>query len=305
MAATTIEGKRILLTGASSGIGRALAKRLGERGAALAIAARSEGELEHVADEIVGDGGTRPVVLVTDLSVRDEAARLAARAIDALGEIDVLINNAGGGVGGSIASVGDRDEGREAFEVNYWSPLALAAAIIPRMRARESGIIVNVTSGAQVTVWPLFGAYAATKAAFASATLTMEMELQGTGIRVVEVCPGPVDTAVQGETRLAPGIGKMLRAVPMGSAHVLATKIVRALERGDRRLVYPGPVHVGLLFPRLVRWRARRLWSQTRTQLDPAAQQMIAELVVRTGSHGDPIAREAREQWERARTGVR
>jgi NAD(P)-dependent dehydrogenase (short-subunit alcohol dehydrogenase family) len=74
-----------------------------------------------------------------------------------------FINNAGGGVGGRIVAVGDRDEAREAFEINYWSPLALIQALAPPMLERGEGAIVNVTSMAQVSTWPSFGAYAATK----------------------------------------------------------------------------------------------------------------------------------------------
>lgn len=298
MTAIRLAGSRILLTGASSGIGRALAKRLAERGAMLAITARRKDLLDDVADEISAAGGIRPVVFVSDLSVRGAAAELARDALDALSEIDVLINNAGGGVGGTIAGIGDRDEGREAFEINYWSPLALAGAIVPQMRARRSGVVVNVTSGAQVMQWPLFGGYAATKAAFASATRNMQMELQGTGVRVVEVIPGAVDTAVQGETRLAPGIDKLLKALPMGDADVLAQRIVRTLERGDDRLVYPKVVEVGLTVPRVARWRGSRLWRKLWPTLDPPTTEAMHEIVIRTGTYGDPIVQEARRDWE-------
>src|SRR5207244_4240475 len=131
---------------------------------------------------------------------------LANEAEETLGGIDILVNNAGGGVGGRIAAVADRDEAREAFETNYWSPLALINALLPAMAERGWGAVVNVTSMAQVSTWPGFGGYAATKAALGVATETLAMELTDSGVHVIEVIPGPVDTAVQGETRLAPGI---------------------------------------------------------------------------------------------------
>src|SRR5947209_7169945 len=112
---TELRGSRILLTGASSGIGRELAKRLASEGTILAIAARRRPLLEELAEEIRRTGADRPFVLESDLSVRGNALELAHRAVDALGAVDVLINNAGGGVGGSVWAVGDRDEGREAF----------------------------------------------------------------------------------------------------------------------------------------------------------------------------------------------
>src|SRR5919106_123655 len=131
MAGIQIAGSHVLLTGASSGIGRELARELAGRGARRALAAEAE---------------------------------------EALGAIDILINNAGGGLGGRIAAVGDRDEAREAFETNYWSPLALISSLVPSMAARGRGAVVNVTSMAQVGTWPGFGAYAATKAALGVAT---------------------------------------------------------------------------------------------------------------------------------------
>lgn len=301
MAGVDINGSRILVTGASSGIGRELAKELAAKGGVLAIAARRQHELETLAEEIAGRGHVKPVVIVNDLSRRGAAAELAAEAVHALGGVDALINNAGGGVGGQIWVVGDRDEAREAFEINYWSPLALIQSLVPAMRERGQGVVVNVTSMAQVSSWPGFGAYAATKAAFGLATETLAMELSDSPVYVLEVIPGPVDTAVQGETRLAPGIDRMLRRSPLGDARALAKQIARAIERGSTRLIYPRRAGFAFLLPALVRWDTRRLAARAARETDPAIRDALAGLVVRTGSMGDDVARHAREAWERER----
>src|SRR5438067_292899 len=110
--------KRVLVTGASSGIGRALALEFAARGAALAIAARRGSELEKVAAQVTDRGGVPPVVVESDLSRRGEAADLAAKVVSELGAVDVLVNNAGGGGGGLQWAAADRNESREIFEVN-------------------------------------------------------------------------------------------------------------------------------------------------------------------------------------------
>jgi short-subunit dehydrogenase len=296
-----LRGSRVLLTGASSGIGRELGRLLADRGARLALAARRRPLLEDLAAEIVAHGIPEPVVLETDLSRRGNALDLAREAEDALGGIDVLINNAGGGVGGAQWAVGDRDEGREAFEVNLWSPLALTAALVPKMRARGSGAVVNVTSMAHIGTWPSFGHYAATKAALVVATETLRMELVGSGVHVLHVIPGPVDTAVQGETRLIPGIERMLSRTPMGNARVMADRIVRSLEGRKNRLIYPRRTAIAWILPSLARWDGYRLAAKTARELDPEERELLSELVVRSGSMGHPMAQEAREEWERTR----
>src|SRR5438046_10485276 len=107
---TRLQDSGVLVTGASSGIGRELALELGRRGARVAIAARRKERLDEVAEAVAAAGGVRPSVHVADLSERGAAASLAAEAEQALGAVDVLVNNAGGGVGGSQWRVGDRDE---------------------------------------------------------------------------------------------------------------------------------------------------------------------------------------------------
>lgn len=293
-----MSGRRVLLTGASSGIGAELTRVLAARGDRLAIAARRRERLEALAGEV---GTPRPIVFEADLSVRGAAAELAAEAEGALGGIDVLINNAGGGVGGRIGTVGDADAAREAFEVNYWSPLALVHALLPRMLERGSGVIVNVTSVAQVSTWPGFGAYAATKGALGVATETLRLELLGTGVHVLEAIPGPVDTAVQGETRLAPGIGEMLDRVPLGDAAEMARRMVRAIDRGRAQVIYPRRAGIAYHAPSLARWDTRRTAARVARDLDPEVRAALEGLVVRTGSRGDDVARFAREEWERSR----
>jgi uncharacterized protein len=292
----TIAGKRVLLTGASSGIGKELAKQLGSRGAHLAIVARRRPQLESLAAQIEAAGGARPAVFEADLSSRGAAREVATAALEQLGEVEVLINNAGGGVGGRIAAVADREEAREAFEVNYWSPLALVGALAPPMRERGSGAIVNVTSMGKITTWPGFGAYAATKAALSVATETLAMEMTGTGVHVMEVLPGPVDTAVQGETRLAPGIDRMLGRMPLGDAATMASRIITGLERNRRRVIYPRLATMAYLLPALASHDLRRRASRAAREVE--GWDALEGLVVRTGSQGDEINRYAREQWE-------
>src|SRR3954469_15837829 len=298
---TKVKDAPVLLTGASSGIGRELALVLAARGARLAVSARRRELLESLADEVAARGGVRPVVVDADLAQRGAAAWLAGEAVAALGRVDVLINNAGGGVGGSQWAVGDDDAARDAFEVNYWSPLALIGALVPAMRERRSGAVVNVTSIAQVNTWPAFGAYAATKAALGLATETLRLERSGSGVHVLEAIPGPVDTAVQGETRLVPGIERMLDRVPLGDAAEMARRIVSSLERRRPTVIYPGRARLAYMFPSLARPDGRRLARRVTAETDPALLEAVLGLVVRTGSAGDEAARIAGEEWERAR----
>jgi short-subunit dehydrogenase len=294
----SVDGRAVLLTGASSGIGHQLARRLGARGARLAIAARRVPELNALAAEIAAAGGHRPVVLPADLSTRGAAADLGERAQEAIGRIEVLINNAGGGVGGSQWAVADGDPAREAFEVNLWSPLALIGLLVPPMRDCSDGVVVNVTSAAQTVTWPCFGTYAATKAALGLATETLRLELMNSGVHVVEVIPGPVDTAVQGETRLIPGIDRLLKPLGMGDPDTAARRIVTAIEQRQARVVYPAAATVGLALPTLGRRRARRLVAKTFATVPADDREALLSLAIRSGSAGDPAVQEARKAWE-------
>ena len=300
MARVEIMGSRVLLTGASSGIGREMAKEFTARGASLAISARRRPLLDDVADEIAGRGHDRPAVIEADLSQRGQAAALAGEAEAALGGIDILVNNAGGGVGGAQWAVGDSDPGREAFEINVWSPAALIQALVPAMRERRRGAVVNVTSLAQISTWPGFGTYAATKAALGVMTETLRMELIDSPVHVLESIPGPVNTAVQAETRLIPGIERMLDRMSLGDPAVMARVTVQALERGKDRVIYPGIGRFVYTLPTVVRRDIRRRVAQTVREIDAGTREAMMSLVVRSGSMGDPMAREAREAWEEA-----
>ena len=178
-----LTGKRVLLTGASSGIGRALAIRLAGEGAVMVLAARRGELLEDLAEEIHAAGPSRPTVVSTDLSDPGAAESLGRYALEALGgSIDIVINNAGASLTGPQSLVADSDAARKVFEVNVWSPLALTAAVLPAMRAAGTGTVVNVTSTVQSVPLPLIGYYGASKAALAQATRSLRLELADTGI---------------------------------------------------------------------------------------------------------------------------
>ena len=285
------EDRTVLLTGASGAIGAETARRLGAGGARLAISARREERLISLADQVEAAGCTRPTVLAADLGRRGVAAELAERALAALGEIDVLINNAGASVQGLTWTAGDGDEAREVLETNFWSPLALSASLVPRMLSRGSGAIINVGSLARVSPFPHLGHYAASRSALSLATEVLGMELDPRGVRVVEVALGPVDTPASRENRALTGADGWLDGRPgLGDVDHAAAAIVAAAQGDARGVVfYPRALRWAHRFPGLGRRYARRM---------ARGANLHDEAVRLGGSSGDAGLRALRDQWE-------
>jgi uncharacterized protein len=252
-----LHGKRIVLTGASSGIGRALAIALADKGAILLLAARRRELLDGVASEVEAAGHQRPIVIDTDLSTAGAAESLGKAALTVLGgTVDVVINNAGANVTGPQSLIGDSALARTLFEVNVWSPLALTSTLLPSMMAAGSGVIVNVTSTVQAVPLPLLGYYGASKAALAQATKSLRLELAETPIRVLEVVPGSTDTALRDIDEL-PWKSAPPKTLPPVSPKSTAAAVVRALQRGATRVVYPSYSLIPLELPAAGRLVAR------------------------------------------------
>jgi uncharacterized protein len=289
-----LEGRTVLLTGASGAIGAEVARRLARRGARLALSARREGRLTELADEIVSAGGQRPVAMTADLGRPGEAALLAERAVEALGGVDVLINNAGASMQGLTWVAGDCEEAREVMETNLWSPLALVAALAPAMEERGGGAVVNVGSMIQVSPFPHLGHYAASRSALAMATQVLGMELGPRGIRVVEVALGPVDTPGSHENRALAGAAGWLDGRPgLGRVESAAAAIVAAAEERAAGVVF---------YPRVLRWAHRLPALGHRYARRTARDADLADTAVRLGgSAGDDRLRDLRDQWEASR----
>jgi uncharacterized protein len=266
-----LRGKKVLITGASSGIGYATARALAAQGAILAVCGRNVMRLEELANVIASRGNVRPVVLAADLSRRDAAEALAARAVEALGSIDILINNAAVEGVGSYAAAGDDERSRELFETNYWSPSALTSALISPMRTRGHGAIVNVSSLGAITPVSGTGHYASSKAALATATQALRSELSGSGVLVMLVYPGFVDTPMLREFKARPDLAARMRRalslMPVGGPEGLASAIVTALRKERKTVVYPRTYAITPLAPGVSRWFSSVLFGSAIVQL--------------------------------------
>lgn len=248
---TRLEGLGAVVTGASSGIGRAIAIELARRGARVALVGRDVRALEATARDIDREGGRAAVVLPADLSVRGEPVRVAKEADKLLGGVDILVNNAAVQMFAAIEAAGDGEEARTIIETNLFAPLALIAALVPDMRLRKRGCIVDVSSLAATMQTPMSGAYSASKAALGSITETLRLELAGTGVDVLHVFLGPVETPMFAEGRAI--AADIIDRTPRGKPDVLARRIADAIERRGRLVVYPRWTWIGRLLPSLAR----------------------------------------------------
>jgi short-subunit dehydrogenase len=183
-----------IITGASSGIGEATARALAAEGYEVALIARRAERLEMLAKRIEEAGG-RAFPIVADLADEAATARAAREALDALGRIDLLVNNAGYSPGAAIEQF-TRPEIRHIFDVNLFSALQMIGAVTPLMREQGGGRIVNVGSVAGMIPAPLAVPYGASKVGMHAATDALRLELAPFGIRLALVIPGFVDTAV-------------------------------------------------------------------------------------------------------------
>ncbi|HXH40657.1 MAG TPA: SDR family NAD(P)-dependent oxidoreductase [Thermoanaerobaculia bacterium] len=250
--------KTAVITGASSGIGRAAALELARRGANLVLAARRAELLEEVAGQCRALGVECRVV-VTDVTQRADCEHL----IDAAGNVDILVNNAGFAIFDPIESA--RPDDLEAMmQTNYFGAVWCTQAVLPQMLARRQGTIVNVASIAGIMGYARMGGYCATKFAMIGFSEALRDEVLGRGVCVAMVCPGTVETQffAKAERGKMPGASRLILAI---KPEQVARAIVHAAEDGKYRRVLPVGAALYMrfkeAFPRLAHLLMRRVSS--------------------------------------------
>jgi short-subunit dehydrogenase len=229
-----------LITGASSGIGAAIAAELARRGHNCVLVARREDRLRELATALADEHGVRAEVLTADLGDAAARDRLAAEA-EALGlDVEILVNNAGYGDNGRVND-GDRERLLAMVRLNCEALLDLQARYSAGMVERGRGAILNVASTAAFQPMPGTATYAATKAFVLSLSEGTHAEVKGKGVTVTALCPGPVKT----EFAEVAGIGGAEEQLPdmfWASPEEIATAAVSGLDKG-KRVVIPGVIN--------------------------------------------------------------
>ncbi len=185
-----LTGKVALVTGGSKGLGKAMARGLAEAGADVIISSRHEEDLRTALDEILRGTGRRGKYVVADMSRRGEADRLAAAALEAMGRVDVLVNNAGTNRPQAIDAITD-EVWDEILEINLSSVMALTRALVPQMKARRWGRVIHISSVMAFVSKEKRNIYSATKAALLGLARASALDLGADGVTVNCLAPGP------------------------------------------------------------------------------------------------------------------
>jgi len=256
-------GDVVWVTGASSGIGEALARRFARRGARVILSSRREDRLEAVRRTC--DSPDHHVVLPLDLGRPETLGDAAREALERCGRVDVMVHN-GGVSQRALAEDTSLDVDRRMLEVDYLGPVALTKALLPSMLERESGRFVVVSSLVGKIGTPLRSSYSAAKHALHGFFDSLRAEVHDRGVRVTLVCPGFIHTELSLHALTGDGEpqGKMDRAQAHGmSADACAARIARALDRGEDEVLVGGrevwAVRLERFFPGLFRRVIRRV----------------------------------------------
>ncbi|HEY9860847.1 MAG TPA: SDR family NAD(P)-dependent oxidoreductase [Candidatus Obscuribacterales bacterium] len=243
-----LNNKTILMTGGSRGLGLVMARQLIQQGARLAICARDEAELERARHELVDQRGGQVLALPCDVTDQAQVEQLVQQVRDRFGAIDILINNAGTDIVGPMDTLTLQDYD-DAMKLHFWAPLYTTYAVLPEMRQRREGRIVNVSSIGGKVVSPHMVAYCASKFALTGFSEAMRTELAQEGITVTTVCPGFIRTGVvdhvivKGQNRKEFAWFSISDSLPLisTSAENVARQTIAALRRGDAEIVISLP----------------------------------------------------------------
>jgi short-subunit dehydrogenase len=230
-------GKTALVTGASSGIGEAFARRLAAGGAdVLLTSLPAERErLEVIAAELAEQHSVRAGAVVADLAESGAPADLQAQVDELDYDPDILVNSAGIGVSGRFVST-PLEQQLRMIRVNVEALVALTGLYLPRMAARRTGAVVNVGSTAALQPMPYFGVYAASKAFVQSFGEALWAEYRRTGVRVITVCTGPVDTPFHGNGDAPTGVRRFIKRRYL-TPDLVAASALDAVERDQPTVV--------------------------------------------------------------------
>ena len=256
-----LAGKIVVVTGASMGIGEAIAKIFADQGASVVMLSRDAGRVEAARGRV--GHSERTLAMACDVRHREDIDRAIGLTLHHFQRIDVWVNNAGHGLLDSVAQM-DMAACREMFDTNFFGAVAAMQAVIPVMRQQGGGMIINISSVAGHIPVPFHAAYSATKFALNAIGKAASVELKKDGIHVLTVCPGYVRTGF-GENAMR---GNELKQVRPGSVRgISAERVARAAMRGylkrKREVIVPWtmyvPQRIYQLFPAVVEWAMGRM----------------------------------------------
>lgn len=245
-----VADKVVLIAGASSGIGLALARNLSARGAKVALAARRVERLEQAAGEL--SAGTRSALAIPlDVTIPGQCRQAVDTTVSTYGRLDILINNAGQGYFGSIENMPAED-----FDVvvrtNLFGGMSMTQAAIPHLKASK-GMIVSISSGLSRRVLPFLAAYGGSKSMLNALSDGLRMELAPDGVKVLTYGPPETESEFHARARVEPGMDAMAGGRRMARAEDVAERIVRAIIREKREVIEDSFLGVlGFFAPRMI-----------------------------------------------------
>ncbi|MEW6737115.1 MAG: SDR family oxidoreductase [Acidobacteriota bacterium] len=248
-----LHDKTVLITGGSRGLGLVMARQFVQKGAKVAICARDETELLRAQDDLVRQGG-EVLTVVCDVTSKQDVYRMVAKVLTHFGHIDVLVNNAGTIAVGPMEVMTQQDY-EEAMKIHFWAPFYTTLAVLPEMRRRRNGRIVNISSiGGKLSV-PHLLPYSASKFALVGFSEGLRAELAKDGIVVTTVCPGlmrtgsPRNAFFKGQHQAEYTWFSISDALPFisMSAERAASQIIKACQHGDAEVVLTLPAKLATL----------------------------------------------------------
>lgn len=264
MDSTELSGKVAVVTGASMGIGEAIAKGFVDHGASVVLLSRDAGRAEASRQRI--GHAERTVALACDVRNREEIDRVVGLTMHHFNRIDVWVNNAGRGHLGSLANV-DMPAVRDTFETNLFGAIGAMQAVIPIMKQQGGGAIINISSVAGHIPLPYHSVYSGTKFALNAIGKGSRIELKKYGINVLTVCPGFVRTDF-GANAVRRGEYQQVRPTTVRgiSPERVARAVLRGYLRGQREVIVPWFMHPFIklyqIFPGVVEWGMTRTLRQ-------------------------------------------